>query len=192
MAENNSAIKKVEDMIKLLENIQPGEGLLSSLTDLKARVDTVQEDTDTLKEDVGSYRDAVKQFVTWQGLEDALKAHQRPKTPPPLDHPSVEALEALQKVGALADDFESFSKRIDALEVSLNMFLHAMVHLYIYILMETIYMYMYMHVCMFVCLQSQLSGKLDAGLEGMLPMILEMQSKLAFIESKHHIHARSH
>lgn len=148
MAENNSAIKKVEDMIKLLENIQPGEGLLSSLTDLKARVDTVQEDTDTLKEDVGSYMDAAKQFVTWQGLEDALKSHQRPKTPPPPDHPSVEALEALQKVGALADDFESFCKRIDALEVSLYMLLHAMVHLYMYILTETVVTYVCMYVCM--------------------------------------------
>ena len=112
MAENNSAIKKVEDMIKLLENIQPGEGLLGSIADLKARVDALQGDTDALKED------AVKQFVTWQGLEDALMAHQRPKTPPPLNHPSVEALEALKKVGSLADEFDSFSKRIDDLEVS--------------------------------------------------------------------------
>lgn len=43
-------------------------------------------------------------------------------------------------------------------------------------------------MCMFVCVQGKLSGKLDAGLEGMLPMVLEMQSKLSFIESKHHIH----
>lgn len=111
MAENNSAIKKVEDMIKLLENFQPGEGLLGSLADLKARVDTLQED-------VGSHAEAAKQFVTWQGLEDALKAHQRSKTPPPLKHPSIEALEALKKVGALADEFESFSNRVDDLEVS--------------------------------------------------------------------------
>ena len=27
----------------------------------------------------------------------------------------------------------------------------------------------------------------DGGLESMMPMVLEMQSKLAFIESKHHI-----
>ena len=120
MAENNSAIKKVEGMIQLLENIQPGEGLLSSLADLKARVDTLQEDTQSLKEDVGSHTDAAKQFVTWQGLEDALKSHQRPKTPPPLKHPSVEALEALKKVGVLADDFESFCKRIEEVEVSLD------------------------------------------------------------------------
>ena len=112
MAENNSAIKKVEDMIKLLENIQPGEGLLGSIADLKARVDALQGETDALK------GDAAKQFVTWQGLEDALMAHQRPKTPPPLNHPSVEALEALKKVGSLADQFDSFSQRIDDLEVS--------------------------------------------------------------------------
>ena len=120
MAQNNSAIKKVEDMIKLLENIQPGEGLLSSLAELKARVDTIQEDTESLKEDVGSHTDAAKQFVTWSGLEDALKAHQRPKTPPPLKHPSVEALEALNKGGVLADDFDGFCKRIDEVEVSLD------------------------------------------------------------------------
>ena len=46
-------------------------------------------------------------------------------------------------------------------------------------------------VCVCVCVQDKLSGKLDSGLEGMLPMVLEMQSKLAFIESKHHIHASS-
>lgn len=107
-------------MIKLLENIQPGEGLLGSLADLKARVDTLQEDTEALKEDVGTHTDAAKQFVTWTGLEDALKAHQRPKTPPPLKHPSVEALEALKKIGTLADDFESFCKRIEDVEVSLD------------------------------------------------------------------------
>lgn len=120
MAQNNSAIKKVEDMIKLLENIQPGEGLLGSLADLKARVDILQEDTESLKEDVGTHTDAAKQFVTWEGLEDALKAHQRPKTPPPLKHPSLEALEALKKIGALADDFDNFSKRIEDVEVSLD------------------------------------------------------------------------
>lgn len=48
---------------------------------------------------------------------------------------------------------------------------------------------------MCMCVQGQLSHKLDAnmlpkgdgGLESMMPMVLEMQSKLAYIESKHHI-----
>ena len=44
-------------------------------------------------------------------------------------------------------------------------------------------------LCVCACVQDKLSGKLDSGLEGMLPMVLEMQSKLAFIESKHHTHA---
>lgn len=49
--------------------------------------------------------------------------------------------------------------------------------------------YISVFVCTCVCVQDKLSGKLDTGLEGMLPMVLEMQSKLAFIESKHHTHA---
>ena len=44
-------------------------------------------------------------------------------------------------------------------------------------------------MCVCACVQDKLSGKLDSGLEGMLPMVLEMQSKLAFIESKHHTRA---
>lgn len=70
-------------------------------------------------------------------------------------------------------------------------------------------MYMCMYVCfvyacvrmyvsmphVHVCVQGQLSRKLDAdmlpkgdgGLESMMPMVLEMQSKLAYIESKHRI-----
>ena len=112
--QNNSAIKKLEDMIRLLENIQPGEGLLSSLSELKARMDSLQADTDALKEDVNEQS---KDFVTWKDLEEALKAHQRPKTPIPLKHPSPEAIEALNKIGSLAEEFDSFVQKMNAFEV---------------------------------------------------------------------------
>ena len=97
-----------------MENLQPGEGLLNTMSDLRERLDALQGETKALQE---GQLQASEQFVTRTGLEDALKAHQRPKTPRPLHHPSPEALDALEKIGALSEDFETFSNRMADFEV---------------------------------------------------------------------------
>jgi predicted nucleic acid-binding Zn-ribbon protein len=155
VVQNNGSIKKLEEMIQLLENIQPGEGLLSSLSDLRARMDSLQAETDALKEDVNEQNQQTKELVTWKDLEEALKAHQRPKTPIPLKHPSPEALEALNKIGSLSEELDAFVQKMNAFEAELAKKLDA-----------------------------DMLPKGDDGLESLMPMILEMQSKLAFIESE--------
>lgn len=87
----------------------------------------------SLQEDLGDYvldKD-IEDFVTWSVLEDALKNRipETPPQPPPAPVPekeraksakklpSREAIEALQKVGALTGKHEALCDEVGGLEV---------------------------------------------------------------------------
>jgi len=79
------------------------------------------------------------QYVKWVDLDQALNAYRKTPTPPPPpdSHPSPEAVEALQKVGELANRLEGFLEEYKQLQV------HICIHILITIAQTTL---TYMHM----------------------------------------------
>ena len=65
----------------------------------------------------------MKLYVKWTELDEALNAYRKSPTPPPLPetHPSPEAVEALQKVGELANQLEGFINEYNLLQVAITL-----------------------------------------------------------------------
>jgi len=68
----------------------------------------------------------MKLYVKWTDLDQALNAYRKTPSPPPPPetHPSPEAVEALQKVGELANQLEGFMDEYKQLQVSMTMVIH--------------------------------------------------------------------
>ena len=62
----------------------------------------------------------MKLYVKWTDLDQALNAYRKSSSPPPPPetHPSPEAVEALQKVGELANQLEGFMNEYKQLQVT--------------------------------------------------------------------------
>ena len=61
----------------------------------------------------------MKLYVKWTEFDQALNAYRKSPTPPPPPdtHPSPEAVDALQKVGELANQLEGFMDEYRQLQV---------------------------------------------------------------------------
>lgn len=61
-------------------------------------------------------------YVQWTDLDQALNAYRKSPSPPPPpeNHPSPEAVEALQKVGELTNQLGGFMDEFKHLQVIIN------------------------------------------------------------------------
>lgn len=166
----NEQFEQLKQKMSVLEGaaLAPGDDRVPGLlSELQQKIDKHEVDIDTLKGDM-------KLYVKWTDLDQALNAYRKSSSPPPPPetHPSPEAVEALQKVGELANQLEGFMNEYKQLQDELankadfNSF-HEELAKKVNI----------------SDLSSLIPQEADDGSKGLLPLVIELQAKLTSIEN---------